>query len=154
MTVALGSDMRNELTAALERSLRERGFDVRLFGALASDDKEDWPSVGRSVGDAVASGECAQGVVCCWTGTGVSIAANKVSGIRAALCHDAATAQGARIWNDANVLALSLRATSIPVAQEMLDAWFTAKPTDDRTYRSMIEDLVRADTLDAETGAT
>ncbi|MBV8529926.1 MAG: RpiB/LacA/LacB family sugar-phosphate isomerase, partial [Candidatus Eremiobacteraeota bacterium] len=79
------------------------------------------------------------GVLCCWTGTGVSIAANKVSGVRAALCADAATAAGAREWNDANVLCLSLRATSVPLAQEMLEAWFAAEPTNDPRYRAMIE---------------
>jgi ribose 5-phosphate isomerase B len=77
-------------------------------------------------------------VLCCWTGTGVSIAANKVAGVRAALCGDAATAGGAREWNDANVLCLSLRATTIAVAEEMLEAWFAGTPTRDPTYRAMI----------------
>jgi ribose 5-phosphate isomerase B len=143
--IALGSDMKNELTAALERLLRERGFDVRLFGALSPETPDDWPSVGRSVGQAVARGDCAQGIVCCWTGTGVSIAANKVAGVRAALCGDAATAEGARTWNDANVLALSLRAVSVPLAEEILDAWLCGKPTQDPAYRAMIEDVVSRD---------
>jgi ribose 5-phosphate isomerase B len=139
--IALGSDEATELTAALERDLRERGCEVRLFGALAPGDDDAWPSVGRRVGEAVAGAECAYGVVCCWTGTGVSIAANKVPGVRAALCNDAETAAGARTWNDANVLALSLRSTSIPVAKAMLDAWFAAKPTEDPKYRPMIEQI-------------
>ena len=93
------------------------------------------------VGASVSNGEAEYGVLCCWTGTGVSIAANKVSGVRAALCADAATAAGAREWNDANVLCMSLRSTSIPVAEEMLDAWFKGAQTSDPTYLAMIEDI-------------
>jgi ribose 5-phosphate isomerase B len=138
MRVALGSDEQNELTSALERALNERGHEVLSFGALASSGDAPWPSVGRSVGEAVAGGRCAFGIVCCWTGTGVSIAANKVPGVRAALCGDAQTAAGARTWNDANVLALSLRSTTPTVANEILDAWFNTAPTDDPAYRAMI----------------
>jgi ribose 5-phosphate isomerase B len=137
MRVALGSDESNGLTAELERDLRARGFDVSLFGALRHGDDDAWPSVGRSVGEAVASGDCRYGVVCCSTGTGVSIAANKVPGVRAALCADPAIAAGAREWNDANVLALSLR-TPAPAARAMLDAWFSTEPTADPKYRAMI----------------
>jgi len=139
MRIALGSDECTELTRAIERRLRERGDDVLFCGALAPEADDDWPSVARDVANAVASGSCESGIVCCWTGTGVSMAANKVYGIRAALCGDPQTADGARKWNDANVLALSLRATSIPVALEILDAWFAGTPTDDVRYRSMID---------------
>jgi ribose 5-phosphate isomerase B len=138
MKIALGSDESTELTAALERELCERGHEPVLFGALKAGDEDAWPSVGKRVGEAVASGDCAYGIVCCWTGTGVSIAANKVPGVRAALCGDAETAAGARTWNDANVLALSLRSTAIPIAKAMLDAWFSSQPTDDPKYRPMI----------------
>lgn len=141
MKIALGSDEATELTAALEKELRERGHELALFGALREGDEDAWPSVGRRVGEAVASGECSYGIVCCWTGTGVSIAANKVAGVRAALCGDAETASGARTWNDANVLALSLRSTAIPVAKAMLDAWFSAQPTQDPVYRPMISQV-------------
>lgn len=141
MKIALGSDEATELTAALEKELRERGHEPALFGALREGDEDAWPSVGRRVGEAVASGECSYGIVCCWTGTGVSIAANKVAGVRAALCGDAETASGARTWNDANVLALSLRSTAIPVAKAMLDAWFSAQPTQDPVYRPMISQV-------------
>lgn len=79
----------------------------------------------------MAEGRADQAVVCCWTGTGASIAANKVAGVRAALCADAATAAGAREWNDANVLALSLRLTSRQVLTEILDAWFAGAPSTD-----------------------
>jgi ribose 5-phosphate isomerase B len=136
--IALGSDEATELTAALERDLHERGHDVVLYGALTAGQDDAWPSVGRSVAQAVAQGDCASGVVCCWSGTGVSIAANKVPGVRAALCNDAETAAAARTWNDANVLALSLRSTAIPVAKAMLDAWFATQPTEDPKYRPMI----------------
>jgi ribose 5-phosphate isomerase B len=141
MRVALGSDMAGELPEAIDRWLRSHGHDVSRFGALAPGDEDAWPSVGRAVAQSVAGGEAQYGVLCCWTGTGVSIAANKVPGARAALCADAATAGGAREWNDANVLCMSLRATSIPVAQEMLEAWFAGVPTSDPAYRAMIDDV-------------
>lgn len=133
--------MGGELPEAVERWLHERNHEVRRFGALAPGADDAWPSVGRTVGEAVARGEADFGVLCCWTGTGVSIAANKVPGIRAALCGDAETARGAREWNDANVLCLSIRATSAAVAGEMLGAWFTTHPTSDPPYRAMIEGL-------------
>jgi ribose 5-phosphate isomerase B len=145
MRIALGSDLSCELTTALERALRERGCEPVPFGALAPGTDGSWPSVGREVGEAVAGGRCAQGVICCWTGTGVSIAANKVAGIRAALCGDAETARGARVWNDANVLALSIRSVTPAVAGEILDAWFAAKPSEDEADRRMIADLKSMD---------
>ena len=145
MKIALGSDMRSELTAELERQLRERNCDIALFGALNPESDEAWTATGRAVGEAVAAGDCSFGIVCCWTGTGVSIAANKVSGVRAALCGDAATAEGAREWNDANVLCLSIRATTPAIAGEILDGWFRGKKTEDPAYGAMIDDLVRHD---------
>jgi ribose 5-phosphate isomerase B len=136
MKIAMGSDEANELTAALRAELEKRGHSVILFGPLSRDDPDvDWPLVASHVAEAVARGEADEGVVCCWTGTGASIAANKVPGIRAALAHDAETARGARIWNHANVLALSLRATSILVAREILDAWFST-PTNEGEAQS------------------
>jgi ribose 5-phosphate isomerase B len=139
--IAIGSDLKNELTDALEKWLSERGHTVERFGALAPPDDDAWTSVARNVGKAVASGACERGIVCCWTGTGASIAANKVRGVRAALCFDAATAEGARTWNDANVLALSLRATSVAVGEEILEAFLAGEPTTDPRYRAMIDDL-------------
>ncbi len=141
MRIALGSDERGELPAALERALQHAGHTVMRFGALAPGDDDAWPSVGRAVGEAVAGGRCETGIVCCWTGTGVSIAANKVKGVRAALCADAATASGARTWNDANVLALSLRATTPIVGEEILAAWLAGEPTSDERDREMIDQL-------------
>ncbi len=145
MRVAFGSDLTNELTAALQRDLRERGCEVLAFGALRDDGDDAWQHMAREVGEAVASGACAFGIVCCWTGTGASIAANKVAGVRAALCGDATTAAGAREWNDANVLALSLRTTSVAVGREILDAWLAGRPTEDAHYRAMIADLAAHD---------
>lgn len=124
MRVALGTDEVTPLVQVISRHLEDLGHEVELVAV-----PQPWPSAGRLVGEAVASGGAGAGVVCCWTGTGVSIAANKVAGVRAALCVDAATAAGARRWNDANVLALSLRLTSAEVAREILDA-FLGTPAD------------------------
>jgi ribose 5-phosphate isomerase B len=120
--IAFGTDEQTELTSAIVAGLREHGHEVVVFGGGAA-----WPEVGRAVGRSVAGGEAERGVVCCWTGTGVSMAANKVDGIRAALCTDAETARGARKWNDANVLALGLRLTSRELAREMIDAFLTTE---------------------------
>jgi len=125
--VAVGSDEVTLLTDAVIADLSARGHDVHLVGPLAGDDRQ-WAEVGRAVGAAVAGGRADTAVLFCWTGTGASIAANKVRGVRAALCADGPTAAGARRWNDANVLVMSLRATSPAVAGEMLDAWFTTDP--------------------------
>lgn len=127
MRIALGSDERTPLTDAVVDDLRARGHDLVLVGPLAGGDQQ-WAEVGRAIGECVARDECDSGVLFCWTGTGASIAANKVRGVRAALCTDAQTAEGARRWNDANVLVMGLRQTSPAVAQEMLDVWFTTEP--------------------------
>jgi ribose 5-phosphate isomerase B len=126
MRIALGSDDATPVVDAIEKYLRELGHTVTRFGKAAGE-PEEWASTARRVAEAVAFGREQLGVVCCWTGTGVSIAANKVPGIRAALCVDAETARGARKWNDANVLALSLRLTTAGVAQEILSAWLEAE---------------------------
>jgi ribose 5-phosphate isomerase B len=123
MRIAFGSDERTSLTDAVRDELAARGHDVIAVGPPAGEAKE-WAEVGRDVGELVASGQADTGVLFCWTGTGASIAANKVRGVRAALCTDAATAAGARKWNDANVLVMGLRLTAPEVAREMLDAWF------------------------------
>ena len=130
MKVVLGADERTPLTDAVLEDLRRRGHEVTLVGP-PGDESKQWAQVGREVGEAVAGAEAETGVLFCWTGTGASIAANKVRGVRAALCADAATAEGARRWNDANVLVMSLRLTSPEVAREMLDVWFTTAPDPD-----------------------
>ena len=127
MRVALGSDERTALTDAVTADLRDRGHEVVLVGPPAGETKQ-WADVGHDVGELVAKDDADTGVLFCWTGTGASIAANKVPGVRAALCTDAPTAVGARKWNDANVLVMGLRLTSPEIAREMLDAWFTTAP--------------------------
>jgi RpiB/LacA/LacB family sugar-phosphate isomerase len=141
MRVALASDETTTLTDAIDAWLRGHGHAVVRFGALREGDDPAWTSMAREAAEAVARGEADVGIVCCWSGTGASIAANKVRGIRAALCGDAVTAQAARAWNDANVLALSLRATSVDVVKEILEAFFSAAPTDDPAYAAMIDSL-------------
>ena len=126
MRVAFGTDERTALTEEVKSLLADRGHEVVVVA-----EADPWPDVGRRVGEAVASGAAERGVVCCWTGTGVSIAANKVQGVRAALCTDAGTAEGARRWTDANVLAFGLRLTSPAVAAEMIDAFLAAGPDAD-----------------------
>ena len=123
MRIVFGSDETTALTDAVREDLERRGHDVVLVGPPGGEAVE-WAEVGQRVGESVAKGDADSGVLFCWTGTGASIAANKVPGVRAALCTDAATAAGARKWNDANVLVMGLRLTSPEVAREMLDAWF------------------------------
>ncbi len=127
MRIALGGDERSPLTRFVEKELRRRGFQVRLHGPLRGEPLS-WPDVAQAVAEAVACGQADQGILFCWTGTGVSIAANKVPGVRAALCGDAQTAAGARAWNQANVLCLSLASTSEAAAAEILQSWFSASP--------------------------
>ncbi len=123
MKLAVGSDERTHLTDLVVDELNKRGHTVELYGPLRGENAL-WPDVAQQVAERVAGGDADEGILFCWTGTGVSMAANKVRGIRAALCHDAETAKGARLWNRANVLCLSLRATSEVVAKEILDVWF------------------------------
>jgi len=111
--------------------LRRRGHEPIVHGALSEEERDDWAWASEAAARDVAEGRADQAVVCCWTGTGASMAANKVAGVRAALCSDAATARGARTWNDANVLALSLRATSEAVLGEILEGWFDTSPSED-----------------------
>lgn len=125
MRIAFGTDEETAITRLMRGHLEQLGYAVTDLAAGA-----EWPEVGRAVGEAVAAGRADRGVVCCYTGTGVSIAANKVPGVRAALCTDAATAAGARRWNDANVLAVGLRLTSGAVATEMLDAFMSTDVED------------------------
>jgi ribose 5-phosphate isomerase B len=130
MRIAVAADERVGVADAVAAALRARGHDVvAAHGALSDEERDDWAWCSEAAARDVADGRADQAVVCCWTGTGASIAANKVAGIRAALCADAATAEGARRWNDANVLALSLRATSEVELGEILDAWFAAGPS-------------------------
>lgn len=123
MRVAVCSDEPYPVHETLVRELQRRGHEVVRFGALASGEEEPWADVAEQAALAVASGDCDEGVFLCWTGTGISMAANKVAGIRAALCGDPGTASGARVWNHANVLCLSNRTLSDDMAKEILAAW-------------------------------
>jgi ribose 5-phosphate isomerase B len=131
MRISVAADERTGVAGAVVEELRRRGHEPLLHGALNDDERDDWAWASEAAARDVAEGRADQGVVCCWTGTGASIAANKVQGVRAALCADAETARGARRWNDANVLALSLRTTSPAVLEEILDGWFEAEPSAD-----------------------
>ena len=144
MKIVVGTDERTAVTDFVVEELKRRGHQVEFVGPLAGE-TYPWPDVARTVGEKVAAGESDQGVLFCWTGTGVSIVANKVPGVRAALCADAETARGARAWNDANVLCLSLRATSQAIAGEILDAWFAAEAD-----ASEAENVARLKAMDEE----
>jgi ribose 5-phosphate isomerase B len=141
MRVAVAADERVGIAGAVLAELRRRGHEPIAHGALNDSERDDWAWASEAAARDVASGRAEQGIVCCWTGTGASIAANKVPGVRAALCGDAQTAEGARKWNDANVLALSLRATSPAELSEILDAWFSSGPSEDADDRANVEHL-------------
>jgi ribose 5-phosphate isomerase B len=129
MRIAVAADEPSALAQFLLEELRARGHEPLPHGALAPDERPDWAWGSAAAAQDVVAGRADQAIVCCWTGTGAAIAANKVAGVRAALCADAVTAAGARRWNDANVLALSLRAVGEGVLREILDAWFAGEPS-------------------------
>jgi len=147
MRIAVAADELTGIAQALAVQLRERGHEVVLHGALSGEERSDWAWASEAAARDVAGGRVDHAVVCCWTGTGASIAATKVAGVRAALCADAPTAAGARRWNDANVLALSLRTTSEAQLNEILDAWFAQAPSsedDDRANVAHLRDIEAA----------
>ena len=149
MKIAIGSDERTAVTDAVVESVKKRGHEVVVVGPLLGNDTL-WPEVAREVAEAVATGAADEGILFCWTGTGVSIAANKVPGVRAALCDDAETARGARLWNAANVLCLSLRRTTDIMAREILDLWFatTYEPNEtDNTCLAQVDAIEEAYSL-------
>lgn len=131
MRIAVSTDERTHLVDFVLEELERRGHEVEYLGPVEAGDSVDWPDVTLEAVERVRDARADEAIVMCWTGTGCSIAANKVPGIRAALCADSETAKGARIWNHANVLALSLRATPEAVAREILDRWFDTPPSDD-----------------------
>jgi ribose 5-phosphate isomerase B len=133
MRIAVSTDMLKGVAEEVIERLEASGHEVLRFGAYDPGSRADWAWGSEAAARAVSDGSADQGVVCCWTGTGASIAANKVKGVRAALCVDPETAAGAREWNDANVLALSLRLTSGPLLEEILEAWFAAAPSSEPT---------------------
>jgi ribose 5-phosphate isomerase B len=139
--VAVAADERTGVADAVIEELRKRGHEPIPHGALSDEERDDWAWASEAAARDVAEGRAEQAVVCCWTGTGASIAANKVEGVRAALCLDAQTAEGARKWNEANALAISLRATSEAELGEILDAWFAGEPSGDAEDLANVEHL-------------
>ncbi|MEV4111150.1 RpiB/LacA/LacB family sugar-phosphate isomerase [Nonomuraea sp. NPDC049695] len=131
MRISVAADSKDGVAERVVSELRRRGHEVVTHGALSDEERADWAWASELAARDVSEGRAEQAVVCCWTGTGASIAANKVPGVRAALCVDAYTADGARKWNDANVLALSLRLTSDVVLDEILDAWLDGRASTD-----------------------
>jgi ribose 5-phosphate isomerase B len=143
--IAVSSDERTGVADAVVDALSRRGHEPIAHGALAEGERPDWAWASEAAARAVADGRADQAIVCCWTGTGASIAANKVPGVRAALCADAPTAAGARRWNDANVLALSLRTTSEAQLEEILDAWFAGQPSAEEDDAANVAHLAELD---------
>ncbi len=141
MLISIAADELTGVAGALAAELERRGHRTLAHGALREGERKDWAWASEAAARDVAEGRAEQGIVCCWTGTGASIAANKVAGVRAALCLDAATAAGARRWNDANVLALSLRATSAAELSEILDAWLAEDASGEDEDRANVAHL-------------
>ena len=141
MRISVSADEMVGVAGLVVGELERRGHEVIAHGVLAEDERPDWAWASEAAARDVAEGRADHALVCCWTGTGASIAANKVPGVRAALCFDAPTAEGARRWNDANALALSLRATSEAELSEILDAWFSTQPSDEHDDRANVERL-------------
>jgi ribose 5-phosphate isomerase B len=143
MRIAVAVDELTGVAELIPEALRARGHEPLPHGALTPGERSDWAWASERAARDVVEGRAAQAIVCCWTGTGASIAANKVRGIRAALCGDAETAAGARRWNDANVLALGLRTTSMAQLDEILDAWFGTGASDDADDVANVGHLAR-----------
>ena len=150
MKIAVAADERVGIAEKVLEELRKRGHEPMPHGALSEEERDDWAWASEAAARDVAEGRAEQAIVCCWTGTGASIAANKVGGVRAALCFDAQTAAGARKWNDANALALSLRATSEAELGEILDAWFQSEPSGEADDRANVEHVGE---IESERGA-
>ena len=143
MKLSIGADERLTVVEAALEILQERGHQTTWYGP-ESEGTQPWPKVARQVAEDVSEGRAEEGLLFCWTGTGVSMAANKVPGVRAALCIDAETTRGARLWNNANVLCISMRLTSEFVLEEILEAWFETQyiPNEtDELCLTMIDEL-------------
>lgn len=140
MKIVIGSDERTHLTDIVIAEVKALGHKITLIGPLTGVDSY-WPAVALEAAETVIGGNADEAILFCWTGTGISLAANKVPGIRAALCNDAETAKGARLWNNANVLCLSLRGTSAQVAKEILETWFNTKYLPNEVDDTCLEQL-------------
>ena len=143
MKISISADTLLGVSSKIPEWVRERGHTVLVHGALALRDNADWVAASVQAALDVAEGRADQAIVCCTTGTGATIAANKIPGVRAALCNDAYTAAGARRWNNANAKGISLRMVSESQMKEMLDAWFQTE-----NDGSQSASLARLDSLD------
>ena len=141
MKIAVSSDEHHILVEKVLEEIQRRGHEGIYFGPLKNQANRDWTEVTAQAVREITSGRAKEGIVLCWTGTGCTLLANKAVGIRAALCCDAETARGARVWNHANVLGLSMRATSLAVAAEILAVWFETAYSADVWNLARIEDL-------------
>lgn len=128
--VIVGSDDLYACAREAVEYLKRKGMNVVTTGALKTGKPEPWTEVALEVAEAVSRGDFDFGVLICYTGTGVSIVANKVPGVRAAVCNDPGTARGARLWNDANVLVMSGRLVTDILSREILDAWLSVSEPD------------------------
>jgi ribose 5-phosphate isomerase B len=146
MRISVAADELTGVAQPLIQQLRQRGHEPILHGAYVDDERPDWAWACEAAARDVAEGRADQAIVLCWTGTGAAIAANKVAGIRAALCTDVKTVEGARRWNDANVLALSLQKTGVIQLEEMLDVWFSEPASDDPQDLENIAHLTEIET--------
>ncbi len=124
MRIAVGADEDNEVTTAVVEQLRRLGHDTEVLHS------ERWPDVAQKVAEKVAGGTADQGVLFCWTGTGTAMAANKVPGVRAALAWEPWIAEGARRWNDANVLVMSFKRLTPELARDIVAAWLAVAAPD------------------------
>lgn len=142
MKVAISSDEWTELVDFVIEECKKRNFEVEYYGPKRGEPSVDWPNVSAKVGCLVAAKKVEYGIVMCWTGTGATLAANKIRGVRAALCFDAETAKGAKIWNHANVLGLSLRLITPFKAKEILDAFFETPYSEDEWNKKQIASII------------
>ena len=145
MKLVIGSDSQTELTKFIIAKLHS-DHELTLLGALSELNQESekywhWPKISMEVAGKVASGEADEGILFCFTGTGASIAANKIAGARAALCFDAYSSNAARSWNDANILVMGLRQTSLTIASEIIESWFNPNHKKDSRDQECIDFL-------------
>ncbi|MFL5980610.1 MAG: RpiB/LacA/LacB family sugar-phosphate isomerase [Gaiellaceae bacterium] len=124
MRFVVGADDEGAVAETVVEELRSHGHDVTVL------DRAQWPDVAERVARAVAAGDAEHGVLFCWTGTGTAMAANKVPGVRAALAWDPWIAEGARKWNDANVLVMSLKRTDPETAKAIVEGWLSVEAPD------------------------
>ena len=151
MNIALGTDEYFPFHEKIVHKLHELGHRCTLFGAWASLKEEAWVSVAQQACEALLNGTCEEGILCCWTGTGISMAANKIPGIRAAFCPTPEIAQGARLWNHANVLVLSNHLLSNEPSDSLLESWFS--PYDSQKGQEGVHELLKLENFFQAQGA-